>query len=75
MRAKIERANPASRSGQDLTLHIELGCAVLQAICPGRKTADVIAAACGCSRSYIYGIEKRALKKLRHRLRGLDIGF
>jgi DNA-directed RNA polymerase sigma subunit (sigma70/sigma32) len=55
---------------------IDLGLAVLSSrewkIIPGmHESSDVIAAACGCSRSRIFQIEERALRKLRVRLRYL----
>lgn len=60
-------------SGGEKTTRIDLGLAILDAVrVPGhRYTQEEIAAFCGCTRSMIFAIEQRALRKLRNRLRFL----
>ena len=65
----IHRQNVASKP------EIDLGLALLSALAiPGVPlTQGDIAAWCGCSRSMIYNIEKKALRNLRGRLSDDDL--
>ncbi len=47
---------------------IDLGLAILSTLPRRRRTLEEIAAFCGCHNTAISRIERKALKKLRHRL-------
>jgi len=52
----------------DIDIGISVLCALMR---PDESLSDRdIADVCGCSRNYIYEIEKRALKKIRFRMLG-----
>jgi transcriptional regulator len=53
-------------SDRDFDFDILLGCAVLQSVAPGvPKSQSEIAHACGCSRSAIFLIEHKAIRKIK----------
>jgi hypothetical protein len=67
MNRRHRNSNVKNRAGADPVI---LGCAVLESMEPGQpKSLGVIAAATGTTRANIYDIERRALKKLRAKLR------
>jgi transcriptional regulator len=64
-RSQVDR--DVALCGPEKSARIELGLALLERRCEWGKpvTQDEIAAWCGCSRSAIWQIEKRALRKIR----------
>lgn len=62
--------NRCALAGQKERQRIDLGLALLSCLLlPGESlTSEDMAAWCGCSRSAIQGIERRALAKVRQRL-------
>lgn len=70
MRRSIEGLEEGRHVGRAMGAHIDLGLALLSCLLrPGESlTSDDMAAWCGCSRSAIQSIERRALAKLRQRL-------
>lgn len=64
----IDAALP--QQGPQKTARVTLGIAIAHALCkPGeRRTTREIAAFCGCHHNAIFGIELKALQKLRKRL-------
>ena len=70
MRHSIEGLEEGQRVGSAMGAHIDLGLALLSCLLlPGESlTSEDMAAWCGCSRSAIQAIERRALAKVRQRL-------
>lgn len=70
MRHSIEGLKESQHVGRSMGAHIDLGLALLSCLLmPGESlTSEDMAAWCGCSKSAIQSIERRALAKMRQRL-------
>ena len=70
MRHSIEGLEEGRHVGRSMGAHIDLGLALLSCLLrPGETlTSEDMAAWCGCSKSAIQQIERRALAKVRERL-------
>ena len=70
MRNSVESLEGGRRAGAAGDAQIDLGLAILACLRkPGEElTSEDIAAWCGCTKSAIQGIERRALAKVRERL-------
>ena len=70
MRHSIEGLEEGKQVGRSMGAHIDLGLALLSCLLrPGESlTSEDMAAWCGCSKSAIQSIERRALAKVRERL-------
>lgn len=70
MRRSIEGLEEGRHVGRSMGAHIDLGLALLSCLLrPGESlTSEDIASWCGCSRSAIQSIERRALAKVRQKL-------
>ena len=70
MRHSIEGLEEGKHVGRSIGAHIDLGLALLSCLLmPGESlTSEDMAAWCGCSKSAIQSIERRALAKVRQRL-------
>ena len=70
MRRSVEGLEDGQTVGRLMGAHIDLGLALLSCLLrPGESlTHEDMAAWCGCSRSAIQRIERRALAKVRERL-------
>ena len=70
MRRSVEAMEDGHAVGRGGGAHIDLGLAIIACVLlPGESlTAEDMAVWCGCSKSAIQGIERRALAKVRQRL-------